>query len=97
VKTGVQEFFYLLKFRLSIDFLPIGYADLSGDSRRESDRKSLVKVGPLGPLDFVELLKRLPPGSRIAELSKRLPLGADKPTVRNDKDRFSVIFFRDHL
>jgi hypothetical protein len=31
---------------------------------------------PVGPLDFVELLKRLPTGSRSADLKKRLPFGS---------------------
>jgi hypothetical protein len=41
-----------------------------------SRKGTFSEVGPLGPLDFVELLKRLPFGSRIAELSKRLPQGS---------------------
>jgi hypothetical protein len=35
----------------------------------------MIRSVPLGPLDFVELLKRLPAGSRSAELPKRPPFG----------------------
>jgi hypothetical protein len=47
-----------------------------------SQKGTFFEVGPLAPLDFVELPRRLPFGSRIAELLKRLPWGADAPTER---------------
>jgi hypothetical protein len=46
------------------------------DRIRRFPKGTFFEVGPLGPLDFVELLKRLPFGSRFAELSKRLPQGS---------------------
>jgi hypothetical protein len=84
VKTGVQGFYNRFNF-LDSDFRSTSCRSTSssfwGDSRRESDRKSLFKVGPLG----------------FAELSKRLPLEADEPTVRNDKTRPSTNFYESIL